>query len=165
MESERQALAGDGVDVAGGIADQGDAALYHTGHPLAQGTGPAVEGNLNAPRAVVHAAVIYVLRSLVAERIPLNGGCLAPVEIRVDPLGIDLGPLLLHLLQTAGLSHLKFTMTAIHKIILYVTLQGRIQDFNLGGAATGQKFFANGNALTVVFSAKCFNKIANLNEK
>jgi 5-oxoprolinase (ATP-hydrolysing) len=29
--------------------------------------------------------VIYVLRSLVAERIPLNGGCLDPVEILIPP--------------------------------------------------------------------------------
>jgi 5-oxoprolinase (ATP-hydrolysing) len=49
------------------------------------GTGPAHAGNLNAPRAVVQAAVIYVLRALVAERIPLNGGCLHPVEIVVPP--------------------------------------------------------------------------------
>jgi 5-oxoprolinase (ATP-hydrolysing) len=49
------------------------------------GTGPAVDGNLNAPRAVVQAAVIYVLRALVAERIPLNGGCLDPVEICIPP--------------------------------------------------------------------------------
>jgi 5-oxoprolinase (ATP-hydrolysing) len=49
------------------------------------GTGPASHGNLNAPRAVVQAAVLYVLRCLVAERIPLNGGCLEPVEIRVPP--------------------------------------------------------------------------------
>ena len=49
------------------------------------GTGPAVAGNLNAPRAVVQAAVIYVLRALVAERIPLNGGCLDPVEIVIPP--------------------------------------------------------------------------------
>jgi 5-oxoprolinase (ATP-hydrolysing) len=49
------------------------------------GTGAAVPGNLNAPRAVVQAAVIYVLRSLVAERIPLNGGCLEPVEIAIPP--------------------------------------------------------------------------------
>jgi len=55
------------------------------------GTGAAVRGNLNAPRAVVQAAVIYVLRSLVAERIPLNGGCLEPVEIRV-PAGSLLDP-------------------------------------------------------------------------
>ncbi len=49
------------------------------------GTGAAVHGNLNAPRAVVQAAVIYVLRALVDERIPLNGGCLTPVEIVVPP--------------------------------------------------------------------------------
>lgn len=49
------------------------------------GTGAAMAGNLNAPRAVVQAAIIYVLRCLVAERIPLNGGCLAPVEIRIPP--------------------------------------------------------------------------------
>jgi 5-oxoprolinase (ATP-hydrolysing) len=49
------------------------------------GTGPASAGNLNAPRAVVHAAVIYVLRSLVAERIPLNGGCLDPIELSIPP--------------------------------------------------------------------------------
>jgi 5-oxoprolinase (ATP-hydrolysing) len=47
------------------------------------GTGAAVPGNLNAPRAVVESAVIYALRCLVAERIPLNGGCLAPVELAV----------------------------------------------------------------------------------
>jgi 5-oxoprolinase (ATP-hydrolysing) len=49
------------------------------------GTGAAHPANLNAPRAVVAAAVLYVLRSLVAERIPLNGGCLLPVSIRVPP--------------------------------------------------------------------------------
>jgi 5-oxoprolinase (ATP-hydrolysing) len=55
------------------------------------GTGPAVAGNLNAPRAVVQAAVIYVLRAMVAERIPLNGGCLDPVEIAI-PSGSLLDP-------------------------------------------------------------------------
>ncbi|MEZ4218350.1 MAG: hydantoinase B/oxoprolinase family protein [Myxococcota bacterium] len=55
------------------------------------GTGPASPGNLNAPRAVVQAAVLYVLRSLVAERFPLNGGCLRPVEIAI-PAGSLLDP-------------------------------------------------------------------------
>ena len=55
------------------------------------GTGAAVGGNLNAPRAVVESAVLYVLRCLVAERIPLNGGCLLPVEIHV-PAGSLLDP-------------------------------------------------------------------------
>jgi 5-oxoprolinase (ATP-hydrolysing) len=55
------------------------------------GTDVATSGNLNAPRAVVLAAVLYVLRCLVAERIPLNGGCLAPVELLV-PHGSLLDP-------------------------------------------------------------------------
>ena len=42
-------------------------------------------GNLNAPPAVVRSAVLYVLRLLVAEPLPLNEGLLRPVEIRVPP--------------------------------------------------------------------------------
>ena len=37
--------------------------------------------NLNANRAIVTAAVLYVFRCLIAEDIPLNGGVLEPVEI------------------------------------------------------------------------------------
>jgi 5-oxoprolinase (ATP-hydrolysing) len=55
------------------------------------GTGDEVDGNLNAPRAVTLAAVIYVLRSLVGEPIPLNSGCLEPVEVRI-PKGSVLSP-------------------------------------------------------------------------
>ncbi|MDE2149734.1 MAG: hydantoinase B/oxoprolinase family protein [Gammaproteobacteria bacterium] len=49
------------------------------------GTGPAGDDNFNAPVAVVRAAVLYVLRTLVDEPIPLNDGCLAEVDIRVPP--------------------------------------------------------------------------------
>jgi 5-oxoprolinase (ATP-hydrolysing) len=45
------------------------------------GTGPVSAGNLNANRAIVTAAVMYVLRLLIGEDIPLNQGVLAPVEI------------------------------------------------------------------------------------
>jgi 5-oxoprolinase (ATP-hydrolysing) len=44
------------------------------------GTGPQVLGNHNAPPAVTYSAVIYSLRSMVAESIPLNQGCLAPIK-------------------------------------------------------------------------------------
>jgi 5-oxoprolinase (ATP-hydrolysing) len=43
------------------------------------GTGPQVLANHNAPPAVTYSAVIYSLRSLVAQPIPLNQGCLAPI--------------------------------------------------------------------------------------
>jgi 5-oxoprolinase (ATP-hydrolysing) len=44
------------------------------------GTGPQVLANHNAPPAVTYSAVIYSLRSLVAEAIPLNQGCLKPIK-------------------------------------------------------------------------------------
>jgi 5-oxoprolinase (ATP-hydrolysing) len=47
------------------------------------GTGPVLAGNLNANPAIVTAAVMYVLRLLIGEDIPLNEGMLAPVEIRI----------------------------------------------------------------------------------
>jgi 5-oxoprolinase (ATP-hydrolysing) len=49
------------------------------------GTGPRSPGNHNAPRAVTRAAVLYALRTLMGREIPLNEGCLRPVEIRIPP--------------------------------------------------------------------------------
>jgi 5-oxoprolinase (ATP-hydrolysing) len=45
------------------------------------GTSPQSERNFNAPRAVCTAAVLYVFRTLVDSDIPLNEGCLAPLEL------------------------------------------------------------------------------------
>jgi 5-oxoprolinase (ATP-hydrolysing) len=49
------------------------------------GSAPAHAGNLNAPRAVTMAAVIYVVRALVGAPIPLNAGCLAAVDVVIPP--------------------------------------------------------------------------------
>ncbi|MFB7516531.1 hydantoinase B/oxoprolinase family protein [Streptomyces sp. NPDC056144] len=49
------------------------------------GTSPQLPGNANAPTSVVMAAVLYVFRTLVDEDIPLNSGCLEPLEVRVPP--------------------------------------------------------------------------------
>ncbi|MGW7088174.1 hydantoinase B/oxoprolinase family protein [Streptomyces sp. NPDC054871] len=49
------------------------------------GTSPQLPTNFNAPFAVVNAAVLYVFRTLVAEDIPLNDGCLRPLRIIVPP--------------------------------------------------------------------------------
>jgi 5-oxoprolinase (ATP-hydrolysing) len=45
------------------------------------GTGGEHAGNLNAPRAVTIACVLYFLRGLVGKPIPLNSGCLRHVEL------------------------------------------------------------------------------------
>ena len=49
------------------------------------GTGPVLKTNLNANRAIVRAAVLYVFRCLINEDIPLNDGCLRPLDIVVPP--------------------------------------------------------------------------------
>ena len=55
------------------------------------GTGGEVLGNWNAPPAVTCAAVIYCVRCLVNQEIPLNQGCLKPIEI-IIPEGSFLSP-------------------------------------------------------------------------
>ncbi|KAH0309188.1 hydantoinase B/oxoprolinase, partial [Aureobasidium melanogenum] len=47
------------------------------------GTGPQVYGNTNAPVAITNSAIIYCLRALISSDIPLNQGCLNPVEIKI----------------------------------------------------------------------------------
>ncbi|KAI0266373.1 Hydantoinase B/oxoprolinase [Gloeopeniophorella convolvens] len=56
-----------------------------------EGTGCEVRGNLNAPISVVHSAVIYCMRAMLDLDIPLNAGCLVPLDIRI-PSGSLLAP-------------------------------------------------------------------------
>lgn len=55
------------------------------------GTSPQLTTNFNAPSAVCKAAVLYVFRTLVNDAIPLNAGCLKPLEI-IIPEGCLLNP-------------------------------------------------------------------------
>lgn len=55
------------------------------------GTSAQLDSNYNAPRAVTLAAILYVFRTLVDDEIPLNAGCLKPVNIIV-PEGCFLNP-------------------------------------------------------------------------
>ncbi|KAH9965303.1 Hydantoinase B/oxoprolinase [Russula dissimulans] len=56
-----------------------------------EGTGCEVRGNLNAPISVVHSSVIYCMRSMLDLDIPLNAGCLVPLDVRI-PRGSLLSP-------------------------------------------------------------------------
>ena len=55
------------------------------------GTDPQRGNNFNAPAAVARSVVLYVFRCLVGEDIPLNDGCLTPLDI-VIPEGSFLSP-------------------------------------------------------------------------
>ncbi|MEL6913863.1 MAG: hydantoinase B/oxoprolinase family protein [Pseudomonadota bacterium] len=74
------------IEVAVSVdADAGSATVDFTGtaaqHPL----------NYNAPLAVTRAVVLYCFRTLIDKNIPLNEGCLRPIEIAV-PEGSMLNP-------------------------------------------------------------------------
>jgi 5-oxoprolinase (ATP-hydrolysing) len=56
------------------------------------GTSEQHKGNYNAPEAITRAVILYVFRTLVGKNIPLNEGCLAPINI-VVPKGSMLSPL------------------------------------------------------------------------
>ncbi|MFK7940116.1 MAG: hydantoinase B/oxoprolinase family protein [Roseovarius sp.] len=55
------------------------------------GTSAQYSGNYNAPRSICDAVVLYVFRTMVGADIPLNQGCLKPLEIIV-PDGSMLNP-------------------------------------------------------------------------
>ncbi len=55
------------------------------------GTSAQLPNNFNAPRSITMAAVLYVFRTLVDDEIPLNAGCLKPIDVIV-PEGCMLNP-------------------------------------------------------------------------
>ena len=55
------------------------------------GTSPQLADNFNAPSSVAMAAVLYVFRTLVDDDIPLNSGCLHPLNVIIPP-GTMLSP-------------------------------------------------------------------------
>ncbi len=55
------------------------------------GTSATRDGNFNAPPAVTRAAVLYAFRCLTGDALPLNEGCLRPLEI-IIPAGTFLSP-------------------------------------------------------------------------
>lgn len=46
------------------------------------GTDPEVAGSVNAVLAVTRSAAYYVFRCLTGDRVPTNGGCFTPIEVR-----------------------------------------------------------------------------------
>ncbi|MEM8749102.1 MAG: hydantoinase B/oxoprolinase family protein [Pseudomonadota bacterium] len=55
------------------------------------GTSPVMKNNFNAPQPVTRAAVLYVFRIMVEANIPMNAGCLKPINI-IIPDGCMLKP-------------------------------------------------------------------------
>ncbi|QKX54695.1 uncharacterized protein TRUGW13939_01783 [Talaromyces rugulosus] len=52
------------------------------------GTGPEALNNLNSPPAVMYSGIMYCLRSMISSDIPLNQGCLNPIQVECPPNSI-----------------------------------------------------------------------------
>jgi N-methylhydantoinase B len=81
----RDALEGDGVtedDVVVAVSAEtiGDTLRFDF-----EGTSPVVRGNVNCPAAVVRAAAVFVLRTLLDDDVPTNDGIARALDLRIPP--------------------------------------------------------------------------------
>ncbi len=98
------------------------------------GTSAQRDGNFNAPLAVCTAAVLYVFRTLVDSDIPLNEGCLRPLEIRV-PEGSMLNPVPPAAVVAGNVETSQCIVDALYGALgLLAASQGTMNNFTFGDA-------------------------------
>ncbi|MBL8258306.1 MAG: hydantoinase B/oxoprolinase family protein [Candidatus Competibacteraceae bacterium] len=98
------------------------------------GTSPQHASNFNAPRAVCLAAVLYVFRTLVDDDIPLNAGCLRPLEI-VIPAGSLLDPRPPAAVVAGNVETSQCIVDALYGALgLMAAAQGTMNNFTFGDA-------------------------------
>jgi 5-oxoprolinase (ATP-hydrolysing) len=94
-------------------------------------------GNRNAPLAVTKAVVLYVLRCLVAEEIPLNAGCFEPIQLIVPP-GCLLNPQPPAAVVAGNVETSQAATNALFAALgLQAAAQGTMNNLSFGDAAAG----------------------------
>ncbi len=98
------------------------------------GTSAQLPNNFNAPSSVCMAAVLYVFRTLVDDAIPLNAGCLKPLEVIIPP-----GSMLAPRYPAAVVSGNVETSTCITNALygalgVMAASQGTMNNFTFGNA-------------------------------
>jgi 5-oxoprolinase (ATP-hydrolysing) len=98
------------------------------------GSSAQVEGNFNAPLAVCRAAVLYVLRTLIDDDIPLNDGCLRPVTL-VVPEGCLLNPRYPAAVVAGNVETSQIVTDVLYGALgLMAAAQGTMNNFTFGDA-------------------------------
>lgn len=99
------------------------------------GTSPQRPNNLNAPLSICRAAVLYVLRTLVDDDIPLNEGCLRPVTLRV-PEGSMLNPRAPAAVVAGNVETSQAVVDALYGALgVMAAAQGTMNNFTFGDGA------------------------------
>lgn len=81
----RDALEGDGVTEDDVVVSVSARVLGDTLELDFAGTAPMVRGNVNCPAAVVRAAAVFVLRTLLDDDVPTNDGIARAIDLRIPP--------------------------------------------------------------------------------
>jgi 5-oxoprolinase (ATP-hydrolysing) len=98
------------------------------------GTSAQLPNNFNAPTAVCMAAVLYVFRTLVDDDIPLNAGCLKPLEVIV-PEGCMLRPRYPAAVVAGNVETSQCLTEALYGALgVMASAQGTMNNFTFGNA-------------------------------
>ncbi|MGC1952273.1 MAG: hydantoinase B/oxoprolinase family protein [Gammaproteobacteria bacterium] len=96
------------------------------------GTSMQHAGNFNAPRPVCVAAVLYVFRTLISQDIPLNAGCLKPLEI-VIPENSMLNPRYPAAVVAGNVETSQYIVDALYGALgVLAGSQGTMNNFSFG---------------------------------
>ncbi|MDP2008670.1 MAG: hydantoinase B/oxoprolinase family protein, partial [Phenylobacterium sp.] len=88
--------------------------------------------NFNAPSAIVDAAALYVFRTLVDDDIPLNSGCLAPLNILTRP-GSMLAPASPAAVVAGNVETSQHVVDALYAALgVMANAQGSMNNFTFG---------------------------------
>jgi len=98
------------------------------------GTSGRHPGNFNAPLAITRAAALYVFRTLVDDEIPLNEGCLKPLEI-VVPEGCMLNPVAPAAVVAGNVETSQLVVDALYGALgVMAASQGTMNNLTFGNA-------------------------------
>jgi 5-oxoprolinase (ATP-hydrolysing) len=98
------------------------------------GTSAQQTNNFNAPFPVCRAAVLYVFRTLVDDDIPLNAGCLKPIEI-IAPEGSMLNPRYPAAVVAGNVETSQCVTDALYGALgVMAAAQGTMNNFTFGNA-------------------------------
>lgn len=98
------------------------------------GTSPQQPTNLNAPLAICKAVVLYVFRTLVEDDIPLNAGCLKPLDI-IIPEGCLLNPRYPAAVVAGNVETSQAIANALYGALgVMAAAQGTMNNFTFGNA-------------------------------
>lgn len=96
------------------------------------GTSDQVPTNFNAPASICRAAALYVFRTLVDDEIPMNDGCLRPVEL-VIPEGSMLRPRYPAAVVAGNVETSQVVVDALYGALgVMAAAQGTMNNFTLG---------------------------------